>query len=208
MRKDILTWHKQFRKPVMVSEFGADSVAGVHSHPSVAFSEEFQSDYLAAHFGTFDELRKAGIFIGEHVWNFADFMTSQGVTRVVGNRKGVFTRGRQPKLAAHTVRSRYLQLANTSKRWPLSLGSLSLEGGGSSSSSEVRAVQARTHTHLPRTYTHTTSAHDSQGARLENKSTACALCLRTARAVPTLPHPCHGFGPTTTTRERFRRGRH
>ena len=153
MRKDIVTWHKQFRKPVMVSEFGADSVAGVHSHPSVAFSEEFQSDYLAAHFGTFDELRKAGIFIGEHVWNFADFMTSQGVTRVVGNRKGVFTRGRQPKLAAHTVRSRYLQLANTSKRWPLSLGSLSLEGGGSSSSSEVRTVQARTHSHLPRTYT-------------------------------------------------------
>ena len=152
MRKDILTWHKQFRKPVMVSEFGADSVAGVHSHPSVAFSEEFQSDYLAAHFGTFDELRKAGIFIGEHVWNFADFMTSQGVTRVVGNRKGVFTRGRQPKLAAHTVRSRYLQLANTSKRWPLSLGSLSLEGGGSSGS-EVRS--ASTHTHSPPSHIHT-----------------------------------------------------
>ena len=162
MRKDILTWHKQFRKPVMVSEFGADSVAGVHSHPSVAFSEEFQSDYLAAHFGTFDELRKAGIFIGEHVWNFADFMTSQGVTRVVGNRKGVFTRGRQPKLAAHTVRSRYLQLANTSKRWPLSLGSLSLEGGGSSSS-EVRAVQARTHSHLPRTHTHTQAPTTAKG---------------------------------------------
>ena len=48
-----------------------------------------------------DELRRAGLLIGEHVWNFADFMTSQGVTRVVGNRKGVFTRSRQPKLAAH-----------------------------------------------------------------------------------------------------------
>ena len=56
------------------------------------------------------------------VWNFADFMTSQGVTRVVGNRKGLFTRQRQPKLAAHTVRSRYMQLANVSKRYPLALG--------------------------------------------------------------------------------------
>ena len=67
-------------------------------------------------------------------------MTSQGVTRVVGNRKGVFTRGRQPKLAAHTVRSRYLQLANTSKRWPLTLGAL-LQAP--SAAAEVRISNAR-----------------------------------------------------------------
>jgi hypothetical protein len=77
MRRDVLSWRRAFRKPIMVSEFGADAVAGVHSHPSVAFSEEFQSDYLTAHYATFDEMRRAGIFIGEHVWNFADFMTSQ-----------------------------------------------------------------------------------------------------------------------------------
>ena len=59
----------------------ADAVAGVHADPPIAFSEEFQSDYLAAHFGAFDEMRAAGIFIGEHVWNFADFMTSQVCTR-------------------------------------------------------------------------------------------------------------------------------
>ncbi|MFJ9100538.1 glycoside hydrolase family 2 TIM barrel-domain containing protein [Streptomyces sp. NPDC102405] len=43
---------------------------------------------------------------GEHVWNSADFQTSHGVHRVDGNRKGVFTRGRKPKAAAHELRGR------------------------------------------------------------------------------------------------------
>ena len=33
------------------------------------------------------------------------------ITRVGGNRKGIFTRQRQPKCAAHLVRIRYFQLA-------------------------------------------------------------------------------------------------
>ena len=44
---------------------------------------------------------------GEHVWNFADFKTKQGVIRVRGNRKGIFTRERQPKMAAHWLRRRW-----------------------------------------------------------------------------------------------------
>ena len=28
-------------------------------------------------------------------------MAPQGITRIVGNRKGIFTRDRQPKMAAH-----------------------------------------------------------------------------------------------------------
>jgi beta-galactosidase/beta-glucuronidase len=42
--------------------------------------------------------------VGAHVWNFADFKTAQTINRVAGNKKGVFTRDRQPKLAAHTLR--------------------------------------------------------------------------------------------------------
>ena len=84
-------------------------------HAQVAFSEEFQAEYLRSHFATFDELRAAGVLVGEHVWNFADFMTGAGVTRVVGNRKGIFTRNRQPKLAARTLRERYHRLINESR---------------------------------------------------------------------------------------------
>jgi beta-glucuronidase len=46
--------------------------------------------------------------IGAHVWNFADFKTSQNILRAGGlNHKGVFTRDRRPKLAAHTLRRRW-----------------------------------------------------------------------------------------------------
>jgi beta-galactosidase/beta-glucuronidase len=43
--------------------------------------------------------------IGEHVWNMCDFKTGQDVRRMGGmNHKGVFTRDRRPKLAAHRLR--------------------------------------------------------------------------------------------------------
>ena len=45
---------------------------------------------------------------GLHVWNFADFKTGQGIIRMGGmNLKGVFTRDRRPKMAAHFLRSRW-----------------------------------------------------------------------------------------------------
>ena len=45
--------------------------------------------------------------IGEHVWAYCDFQTKQGLNRVDGNKKGVFTRNRQPKAAAHLLRKRW-----------------------------------------------------------------------------------------------------
>jgi beta-glucuronidase len=39
------------------------------------------------------------------LWNFADFAAVQSIVRVGGlNMKGVFTRTRQPKMAAHVLR--------------------------------------------------------------------------------------------------------
>jgi beta-glucuronidase len=68
------------------------------------WSEEFQRDFLAMSMEVF-----AGIdaVVGEHIWNFADFATAQTIHRVGGNRKGVFTRDRQPKAAAHWLRDRW-----------------------------------------------------------------------------------------------------
>jgi len=43
--------------------------------------------------------------VGQHVWNMCDFKTAQAVHRMGGmNLKGVFTRDRRPKLAAHRLR--------------------------------------------------------------------------------------------------------
>ena len=47
---------------------------------------------------------------GEQMWNFADFQTTPGIMRVGGNKKGMFTRDRQPKLNAYAVRERWLRL--------------------------------------------------------------------------------------------------
>jgi beta-glucuronidase len=42
------------------------------------FSEDYQVELLAEFHKAFDTLRARGFFIGEHVWNFADFATAQG----------------------------------------------------------------------------------------------------------------------------------
>lgn len=104
-------WHRRHNKPVIMTEYGADTIAGLHLYPEYIWSEEYQVALLSEHFKAFDKLRQAGYFAGEFIWNFADFKTAQTITRVGGNKKGIFTRSRQPKAAAHHIRARYLALA-------------------------------------------------------------------------------------------------
>ncbi|XP_073957046.1 beta-glucuronidase [Choristoneura fumiferana] len=104
-------WHRKHNKPVLMSEYGADTIAGLHFYPEYVWSEEYQVAIMSEHFKAFDMLRQAGFFVGEFIWNFADFKTAQTITRVGGNRKGVFTRSRQPKASAHHLRARYRALA-------------------------------------------------------------------------------------------------
>lgn len=101
-------WQEQ-DKPVMFTEYGADTVAGMHQVVPGMFSEEFQAEYYER---INAECDKRPFFIGEQIWNFADFATIQGPMRVVGNRKGIFTRERTPKLAAHSLRSRWRKIPN------------------------------------------------------------------------------------------------
>ncbi|XP_014679700.1 PREDICTED: beta-glucuronidase-like isoform X2 [Priapulus caudatus] len=107
-------WRNVSGKPVMVSEYGADTIAGMHMDPPYVFTEEYQVQLIGEYHKAFDVLRKKGYFVGELIWNFADFMTAQTITRVVGNKKGILTRDRQPKASAHVIRRRYHQLVNSS----------------------------------------------------------------------------------------------
>jgi beta-glucuronidase len=92
------TWHK----PVIVTEFGADTVAGMHGLPPVMWTEEYQAELIR---GSLDVAARKPCVAGMQVWNFADFAAVQGVMRVGGlNMKGVFTRTRTPKMAAHVLR--------------------------------------------------------------------------------------------------------
>ena len=105
-----LAWEQELRgwasenKPIIITEYGADTYPGLHSITSQPWTEEYQIEYLDMNHRVFDRIDAV---IGEQVWNFADFATTSGVMRVGGNKKGVFTRDRQPKAAAHALRRRW-----------------------------------------------------------------------------------------------------
>jgi beta-glucuronidase len=89
-------------KPIIITEFGADTVAGLHAQPPVMWSEEYQRDLIRGHL---DVAARKAFVAGMHIWNFADFAAVQSPGRVGGvNMKGVFTRMRTPKMAAHMLR--------------------------------------------------------------------------------------------------------
>lgn len=96
--------HSLSGKPILMTEFGADAMAGLHSLPASLWTEDYQSDLIQA---LIDVLREKDYILGEHLWAFADFHTAQNHFRAYGNRKGLFTRDRQPKLAARVLRDRW-----------------------------------------------------------------------------------------------------
>ena len=92
----------KFGKPVMLTEFGADTVAGYHATNPEMFTEEYQSAMIEM---ALSVIAERPYMTGFHNWCFADFATLGNLRRVGGeNRKGVFTRLREPKMAAHTLR--------------------------------------------------------------------------------------------------------
>ena len=107
LQGDIAGWIERTGKPIMMTEYGADTQPGLHSVWDQAWTEEYQVDYLAMNHRVFDRFPQ---FVGEQVWNFADFATSNGIHRVEGNKKGVFTRDRKPKAAAFALRKRWTGL--------------------------------------------------------------------------------------------------
>lgn len=95
----------RFGKPIIVTEFGTDTLPGCHSAEPEMWSEEYQAAFVEHYL---DVMERRPFVAGAHVWNFADFKTSQSILRAGGlNHKGVFTRDRRPKLAAHILRRRW-----------------------------------------------------------------------------------------------------
>ncbi|CAG5127681.1 unnamed protein product [Candidula unifasciata] len=111
LQREFAGFRNLYDKPIIVTEYGADTLPGLHTEPSVMFTEDFQVEFLEEYHKEFDKARRQ-FLVGEMVWNFADFMTIEGTTRVVGNKKGLLTRQRQPKAAAHIIRKRYHGIVN------------------------------------------------------------------------------------------------
>jgi beta-glucuronidase len=102
LSREIDLLHERYRKPLILSEFGADTIPGHHAMPPEMFSEEYQAEFLTQYINMLDS---KPFVVGQHIWNLCDFKTAQGVIRMGSyNYKGVFTRDRRPKMAAHRVR--------------------------------------------------------------------------------------------------------
>jgi beta-glucuronidase len=71
-------------KPIIMTEYGADTQPGLHSLTSEPWSEEFQTDFLAMYHRVFD---RVAAVVGEQVRNFADFATSSGIMRSMATRR-------------------------------------------------------------------------------------------------------------------------
>ena len=70
----------------------------------------------------------------------------KGTTRVAGNKKGILTRQRQPKAAAHLLRQRYLNIT--------------LEQGGSKTGDELLDTLLRFESRNPQTVAQTSTQQD------------------------------------------------
>lgn len=106
LRSELEDWDQQYGKPTLMTEYGADTVAGLHSVYEIPFTEEYQVALLRMYHEEFDRVE---CMVGEQVWNFADFQTKNGFARVDGNKKGTFTRDRKPKALAHELRRRWAE---------------------------------------------------------------------------------------------------
>ncbi|WWD05354.1 hypothetical protein V865_003427 [Kwoniella europaea PYCC6329] len=104
LEEELKRWAEKYKRPLVICEYGADTLAGLHMNPAQPWSEEYQCEFLTMYHRVFDRIEAV---VGEHVWNFADFSTGPGIIRVDGNKKGVFTRDRRPKMAAHTLKNRW-----------------------------------------------------------------------------------------------------
>ncbi|NLR10440.1 MULTISPECIES: beta-glucuronidase [unclassified Levilactobacillus] len=108
--EELRTWQAKYPdKPIMFTEFGADTIPGLHSAYEEPFSEEYQTAYYEMNAHVFDKIDN---FVGEQLWNFADFQTKVGIGRVQGNRKGIFNRAREPKAAVTWLSHRWQAIPN------------------------------------------------------------------------------------------------
>lgn len=117
LEEELLGWERKYHKPMLMTEYGVDTLAGEHSLQSLPWSEEFQVGFYEMYHRVHDRIES---MVGEQVWNFTDFQTSVQIFRVDGNKKGIFTRDRKPKAAAHSLRRRWTAIreqGNTMAKW-------------------------------------------------------------------------------------------
>lgn len=104
---DQVTWQIKYNKPVMISEFGADALQGLHGVSLTRFTEEYQNDLYAR---TLNMLSKIPQFRGVSPWILCDFRSPRRPLPIIQdgwNRKGVIGQNGNKKMAFFTLHNFY-----------------------------------------------------------------------------------------------------
>jgi beta-glucuronidase len=105
LHNELESWKaKKLNKPFVFTEYGADADSGLRKLPSTMWGQDYQIEVLEMIHRAFDT---CDFIKGEQVWAFADFQTGEAIHRLDGNKKGIFTRQRQPKAAAFYLKQRW-----------------------------------------------------------------------------------------------------
>ena len=76
-----------------------------------------EGDEMVGILSYLDVLESKDFICGTLVWCFADFRVPQHFGRQIYNRKGLFTRDRQPKLLAHLLKTRWAKPVRQRSTW-------------------------------------------------------------------------------------------
>lgn len=106
-----VTWQLKYDKPVIITEFGADALQGLHGPDTARFTEEYQAKLYRE---TVAMLRKLPHFRGTTPWILCDFRSpKRNLPQVQDgwNRKGLVGENGVKKSAFYVLKSFYDEMA-------------------------------------------------------------------------------------------------
>lgn len=116
LEKELRAWEGKYGRPMMMTEYGADTVSGLHSLHDQPWTEtprqKFHDMYHRVH--------TAFLLWLESRFGTLQISTTLGIFHIDGNKEGIFSRYRRPKGVVHPIRERWTAIVNAGHSKPAS----------------------------------------------------------------------------------------
>ena len=109
-KADRTEWKIAYEKPLVMSEFGAEAVAGLHGEEGARWTEEFQESFYRHQVGM---LKRIPFLRGTSPWILMDFRSPRRLLPGVQdyyNRKGLVSERGERKKAFYVMQEFYREL--------------------------------------------------------------------------------------------------
>lgn len=106
---DTIQWSTTYKKPLIISELGADALFGNHGDKKTRFTEEYQAEFYTHQLAM---LSKINFLTGMSPWILADFRSPRRPLPVIQdfwNRKGLLSERGEKKQAWYLLQQYYLK---------------------------------------------------------------------------------------------------